>query len=183
MFHCARGRGLTPANAGVVGVFAGTGGNVSSYAFSDPHVWQSLRGQTAGLEHVASDKDFLATRVSYKLGLEGPSIGVQTSTSTALVAIHLACKSLLDGECDVALAGGVSVRFPASTGYLYEEGGVNSQDGRCRPFDANANGTVFASGVGVVVLRRLDDARARGNRIRAVVLGSAVAHDGSDKDS
>lgn len=129
----------------------------------------------------ASDKDFLATRVSYKLNLSGPSITVQTACSTSLVAVHLACQSLLNGECDMALAGGVSIRVPQKSGYLYQEGGVVSPDGRCRAFDAKANGTVGGDGVGIVLLKRLEDALTDGDCIRAIIKGSAVNNDGSLK--
>lgn len=129
----------------------------------------------------ASDKDFLATRVSYKMNLSGPSITIQTACSTSLVAVHLACQSLLNGECDMAIAGGVSIRVPQKAGYLYQDGGVVSPDGHCRAFDARANGTVSGDGVGVVLLKRLEDAFAQGDCIRAVIKGSAVNNDGSLK--
>ncbi|HKV13369.1 MAG TPA: beta-ketoacyl synthase N-terminal-like domain-containing protein, partial [Thermoanaerobaculia bacterium] len=127
---------------------------------------------------LGNDKDFLATRVSYKLDLTGPSLTVQTACSSSLVAVHVASQSLLQGECDMALAGGVSIVLPQRAGYLYEEGGIASPDGRCRAFDAEARGTVFGSGGGLVVLKRLEDALADGDTIRAVLLGSAVNNDG-----
>ena len=130
---------------------------------------------------VASDKDFLATRVSYKLGLTGPSLTVQTACSTSLTAVHLACQSLLSGECDLALAGGVSVSVPLRGGHRYEPGGILSADGHCRAFDADAGGTVPGNGVGLVVLRRLGDALAGGDRIEAVIRGTAVNNDGAVK--
>jgi acyl transferase domain-containing protein len=130
---------------------------------------------------IANNKDHLPTSVSYKLNLKGPSINVQTSCSTSLVATHLACQALLAGECDVALAGGVSINATQKAGYLYEQGGINSPDGHCRAFDADAGGTVYGSGVGVVVLRRLDDALAAGDNILAVIKGSAINNDGSQK--
>jgi len=128
-----------------------------------------------------NDKDFLSTRISYKLGLRGPSLTVQTACSTSLVAIHLARQSLLSEETDVALAGAVSVRVPHRAGYLYDGSGVVSPDGHVRAFDAAANGTVFGSGAGVIVLKRLSDALAQGDRIHAVIKGSAVNNDGSAK--
>jgi acyl transferase domain-containing protein len=128
-----------------------------------------------------NDKDFLATRLSYKLGLCGPSMTVQTACSTSLVAIHLARQSLLNGEVDMALAGTVSVRVPHRTGYFYDGGGVVSPDGHVRAFDAGANGTVFGSGGGVIVMKRLEDALAQGDQIYAVIRGSAVNNDGSAK--
>ncbi len=132
---------------------------------------------------IASDKDFLATRTSYKLNLKGPSLTVQTACSTGLVAVHLACQSLLNGECETALAGAVSIRFPHRTGYQYREGGMVSPDGHCRPFSDRSQGTVFGSGVGIVVLKRLDDAIADRDCIRAVIRGPAINNDGSAKMS
>lgn len=130
---------------------------------------------------IANDKDFLSTRVSYKLNLKGPSITVQTACSTSLVAIHLARQSLLSEETDMALAGAVSVRVPHEAGYFCDGGGIVSPDGRVRAFDAKANGTVFGSGGGVIVLKRLADAIADGDAIHAVIKGSAVNNDGSEK--
>jgi len=130
---------------------------------------------------INNDKDFLSTRISYKLDLRGPSISVQTACSTSLVAIHLACQSLLSGESDMAIAGAVSVRVPHKAGYLHDGGGVLSPDGHVRAFDARANGTVFGSGAGIVVLKRLPDAILDGDTIYAVVKGSAVNNDGSEK--
>ena len=130
---------------------------------------------------IVNDKDFLGTRISYKLGLRGPSMTVQTACSTSLVAIHLALQSLLSEEIDMALAGTVSVRVPHRAGYFYDGGGVVSPDGHVRAFDADANGTVFGSGAGVIVLKRLADALAQGDPIHAVIKGSAVNNDGSAK--
>jgi amino acid adenylation domain-containing protein len=132
---------------------------------------------------VGSDKDFVSTRVSYKLGLRGPAMTVQTACSTSLVAVHLACQSLLNNECEMALAGAASIRVPQTVGYRYEEGGVLSPDGHCRAFDAQAQGTVPGSGVGVVVLKRLDAAMADGDFIHAVIKGSAINNDGANKVS
>jgi len=130
---------------------------------------------------IGNDKDFLSTRISYKLNLRGPSITVQTACSTSLVAVHLACQSLRSEESDMALAGAVSVRIPHRAGYLCDAGGVVSPDGHVRAFDARASGTVFGSGGGIVVLKRLTDALAAGDTIRAVIKGSAVNNDGSAK--
>jgi acyl transferase domain-containing protein len=161
-----------------VGVYAGS--RMNGYLFnvySNP----AIVGTVGDLQiQVANDKDYLATRVSYKLNLGGPSLTVQTACSTALVAIHLAAQALFSGECDMALAGGVGVRVP-ELGYLFAEGDVNSPDGHVRSFDAGARGTVFGSGLGIVVLKRLEDALAAGDNIRAVVKGSAITNDGALK--
>ena len=130
---------------------------------------------------IGNDKDFLSTRISYKLNLRGPSLTVQTACSTSMVAVHLARQSLLSGETDMALAGAISVRVPHRAGYICDGGGVVSPDGRVRAFDAGANGTVFGSGGGIIVLKRLADALADGDAIRAVIKGSAVNNDGSEK--
>ena len=130
---------------------------------------------------IVNDKDFLSTRISYKLNLKGPSITIQTACSTSLVATHLARQSLLCEETDVALVGAISVRVPPKAGYFYDGAGVVSPDGKVRAFDAKANGTVFGSGGGVIVLKRLADAIANGDTIYAVIKGSAVNNDGSEK--
>jgi phthiocerol/phenolphthiocerol synthesis type-I polyketide synthase E len=131
--------------------------------------------------YIGQERDFLATRVAYKLGLRGPAVTVQTACSTSLTAVHLAAASLRGGECDVALAGGVAVMGQGERGYLYEPGGILSPDGHCRPFDERAAGTVPSEGVGVVVLKRLEDALRDGDRIAGVVLGSAINNDGAGK--
>ena len=128
-----------------------------------------------------NDKDYVATRVSYKLNLRGPSVCVQSACSSSLVAVHLACRSLLTYECDIALAGGVSIAVPLKQGYLYEEGGITSPDGHCRAFDAKANGTIIGYGCGIVVLKRLSEAIEAGDSIQAIIRGSAVNNDGSSK--
>ncbi|MGF1604609.1 MAG: SDR family NAD(P)-dependent oxidoreductase [Thermosynechococcaceae cyanobacterium] len=130
---------------------------------------------------VANDKDYLTTRVSYKLNLRGPSVNVQTACSTSLVAIHMASQSLINGECDMALAGGVSVHSPQKVGHLYQEGMILTPDGHCRAFDAKAQGTLFGSGAGLVVLKRLEDAIASQDQIYAVIKGSALGNDGGQK--
>ncbi len=130
-----------------------------------------------------NDKDFLPTRVSYKLNLTGPSVNVQTGCSTSLVAVIQAAQSLLAGGCDMALAGGVSLAFPQERGASYQEGGMASPDGHCRPFDAEAQGTVFGGGVGVVVLKRLADAQKDGDTVLAVLKGFGLNNDGSHKVS
>jgi acyl transferase domain-containing protein/acyl-CoA synthetase (AMP-forming)/AMP-acid ligase II/acyl carrier protein len=129
----------------------------------------------------ANDKDYLTTRTSYKLNLTGSSVNVQTACSTSLVTVHLACQSLINGECDMALSGGVSVHSPQKMGYLYQEGMILSADGHCRAFDADASGTIFGSGAGMVVLKLLDRAVEDGDRIYGVIKGSAVNNDGGTK--
>lgn len=130
---------------------------------------------------IGNDKDFLTTRVSYKLNLTGPSITIQTACSTSLVATVLACQSLLNYQCDLALAGGVSIRVPQKTGYLHEPGGTLSPDGHCRAFDAEAGGMIIGNGVGVVALKRLSEAIADGDYIHAVIKGAAINNDGAGK--
>jgi acyl transferase domain-containing protein/acyl carrier protein len=162
-----------------VGVYAGTG--TTSY-FLNIYAHPSLADSTGDFQiEIGNDKDHLSTRVSYKLNLKGPSLSVQTGCSTSLVATHLACQGLLDYECDMALAGGVSIGSFQPAGYFYKAGGVASPDGHCRAFDAKAQGTVSGSGVGLVVLKRLADALADGDSIYAVIKGSAINNDGSLK--
>ena len=166
--------------AGSIGVYAGVGSN--TYLLNLLSDGGSLVKAVGSYQtRIANSVDFLTTRVSYKLNLRGPSITVQTACSTSLVAVHLACQSLLNGECDMALSGGVSVATLQKRGYYYEEGGIASPDGHCRAFDANAQGTVGGCGVGVVVLKRLEDALSDGDTIRAIIKGSAINNDGSMK--
>jgi acyl transferase domain-containing protein len=165
--------------SGLTGVYAGS--SLNTYFFNILTHPELLRSLGATQLAIGNDKDFLATRVSYKLDLEGPSLTVQTACSTSLVAVHLACQGLLAGECDMALAGGVSATFPQQSGYTYRENGILSPDGHCRAFDARAQGTVGGKGVGVVVLKRLADALADGDRVRAVIKGSAINNDGAGK--
>ncbi|MCP4662692.1 MAG: acyltransferase domain-containing protein, partial [bacterium] len=165
---------------GAIGLFAGATTstyllfNLVSHAGFGEH-WDPLELL------VANAGDSLATRVSYKLNLKGPSFTVQCACSTSLVAVHLACESLLNEECDMALAGGISINVRQRTGYRYQEGSIASPDGHCRPFDAGAQGTIFGSGVGVVVLKRRADAVADGDTIHAVIRSSAINNDGSLK--
>lgn len=164
------------------GVFAGATMNtyLTHLVLRDPGIIEKFGEQGLML---GNDKDFLPMRVSFKLGLTGPSVNVQAACATSLVAIHYACRSLQSGECDLALAGGASVRVPHRAGYWYREGGTASPDGHCRAFDAHANGSVPGSGAGVVVLKRYADALRDGDRIRAVVKGSGISNDGSEKTS
>jgi acyl transferase domain-containing protein len=163
-----------------VGVYAGA--SLNSYLIAslmtNPEVMLAAGAYQAML---ANDKDFLATRVSYKLNLSGPSLTIQTACSTSLVAVQLACQALLARQCDVALAGGVSINVPRVTGYFYEPGMILSPDGHCRAFDARAQGTVAGEGVGVVVLKRLREALADRDHVRAVIRGAALNNDGSLK--
>lgn len=167
--------------AGPIGVFAGCG--MGSYFYFNVCSNRALVDQVGMflLRHTGNDKDFLATRASYTFDLRGPSINIQTACSTSLVAIHYACQSLLNGECDMALAGGVTIEMPHRRGYHYQEGEILSPDGHCRPFDHRAAGTVFGSGVGVVALRRLSDALADGDTIHAVIKATAINNDGATK--
>lgn len=165
---------------GTVGVFAGT--SLSSYMLY--HLLPFLGHQHAEdvfQAMVGNDKDFLCTRVSYKFDWRGPSITVQTGCSTSLVALHLACQALHTLECDLAIAGGVSVQVPCRRGYIFQEGGVQAPDGHCRPFDEQAGGTLFGSGVGAVVLKRAADAVNDRDTIYAVVKGTAINNDGRRK--
>ncbi|HZF07417.1 MAG TPA: amino acid adenylation domain-containing protein, partial [Thermoanaerobaculia bacterium] len=165
---------------GPVGVFAGAG--INTYLLANlQHNREVMEAVGSYQAMLASGGDFLSTRISYKLGLKGPSLTVQTACSTSLVAVHLAVQSLLNGECDMALAGGVRLLVPRKGGHQYQPGSIFSQDGHCRPFDGSATGTTEGEGVGLVVLRRLVDAVAEGDHVHAVILGSAVNNDGEGK--
>ncbi len=166
---------------GAIGVFGGSGFNAyMPYNLLPNRQFVESVGFFL-VRHTGNDKDFLTTRVSYLLDLRGPAVNVQTACSTSLVAVHLACQSLLSGECDMALAGGVTIEMPHRRGYVYHEGEILSPDGHCRPFDHRSEGTIFGSGAGIVALRRLADAIADGDYIHAVVKGSAINNDGSLK--
>ena len=166
---------------GSTGVFAGSGPNsyLINNLLSDPELVQ--REGLFMLRHTGNDKDVLATRVSYQMNLCGPSLNIQTACSTSLVAVHYACQSLLHYGCDMAVAGAVSIELPHAIGYHYRQNEIQSHDGHCRAFDANATGTVFGSGLGIVILRRLADAIADRDTIHAVIKGTAVNNDGSRK--
>ncbi|MGJ0628158.1 beta-ketoacyl synthase N-terminal-like domain-containing protein [Xenorhabdus bovienii] len=169
----------TETYPGQIGVYAGASSQWSWFKALNTEF-----NSSAEQFHVATLNDLsFCTRISYLLNLRGPSITIQTACSTSLVAVHTACQALQAGECDVALAGGVSITHPHQSGYLYQEGMINSPDGKTRVFDANACGTVFSNGVGVVVLKRLSDAIEDNDKIYAVIKGSAVNNDGSDKIS
>ncbi|MBD1865331.1 MULTISPECIES: type I polyketide synthase [Trichocoleus] len=165
---------------GRIGVYAGVGWD--SYLVFNLAGHPHLLDQTHGYQTViGNEKDHLTTRVSYKLNLKGPSLDIQTACSTSLVATNLACQSLLSYQCDMALAGGVTISVPHRTGYLHQTGGILSPDGHCRAFDAQAAGTVAGNGVGVVVLKRLEDAIADRAMIYAVIKGAAINNDGAVK--
>ena len=182
--------GLPPGDSPtVVGVYAGS--SISTYLINN--VLPSKTRDRAFLSHRYFDAaselrieqgnagDHLPTRVSHKLDLRGPSVNVQTTCSTSLVAVHMACQAIRNGECGVALAGGAAIVTPQETGYLWQQGMMLSKDGRCRPFDAEADGTIFGNGLGIVVLKPLAVARRDGDRIYAVIRGSAVNNDGGIK--
>ena len=169
----------TEAYKGALGVYAGASKSNYGHSLSSDSQWADAGG--AYQLNISTGGDFLPTRVSYKLNLQGPSINVQTACSTSLVAVHLACQGLLNGECDMVLAGGVSVSFPRRLGYRYQEGMILSPDGHCRAFDAKSQGTVGGEGVGVVVLKRLADAIADGDSVHAIIKGSAINNDGCRK--
>ncbi len=186
-WHAMEDAGFDPARQDkTVGVFgtSSTSGyllyNIMSHY--DPAM---VIGQGASFDMVAlslqNDKDHLATRVAHQFNLRGPALAVQTACSSSLVAVHLACQSILNGECEVALAGGASIRIPHHVGYWYEPGSMVSPTGHCRPFDIRSDGTIFGSGAGVVMLKPLQDAIDDGDRIHAVIRGSALNNDGSTK--
>ncbi|MCU0680765.1 MAG: thioester reductase domain-containing protein [Polyangiaceae bacterium] len=181
-WHALENAGYDPTtHRGPIGVYAGAA--FSGYTLLLEAAGDGSLGGTLGgmLQHMlGNERDYLCTRISYKLNLRGPSVNVQSACSTSLLAIHLACQALLNGECDMALAGGVAFRITQGEGYVHEPG-LTSPDGHCRAFDASAGGTLFGNGVGLVVLKRLEDALADGDTIRAVVRGSAINNDGSAK--
>src|SRR5580765_7001035 len=182
-FETLEDSGYSPAQYdGLIGVYAGVAWNTYLLSNLSTHL-DLFNGGGAFQVFITNDKDFMPTRLSYKLNLKGPSLIIQTSCSTSLVAIHLACLSLLNYECDIALAGGVTVKVPQKAGYFHQEGGLASPDGHCRAFDAKAAGTIFGSGIGVVALKRLSEALKAGDPIRAVIRGTAINNDGSSKVS
>lgn len=162
---------------GRTGVYAGAAMNILAM--------QRILAETTFTEQfqqlLLNDTNYLTTLISYKLNLQGPSLTVQTACSSSLVSVHLACQSILSGECELAIAGGVNVLLPHKAGYLSEEGMITSPDGHCRPFDANANGTVFSDGAGAVILKSLDKAILDKDNILAIIKGSAINNDGSEK--
>lgn len=165
---------------GQIGLYTGAGLNAE-------WVLRALQGAKSGEDSktletaVLNMRDYMATLISYKLNLKGPSMMVQTACSTSMVSIHLAAQALLNGDCHMAVAGGVSIRLPQKSGYLYQEGMIHSPDGHCRVFDDEAAGTVFGDGAGAVILKTLEDAEADGDHIYAVIKGTAINNDGSRK--
>ena len=170
------------AYRGAIGLYAGTA--MSAYLFSNimPNA-AFLASADARQLQMVNDKDFLCGRIAYELNLRGPAVTVQTACSTSLVAVHIACQSVLSGECDIALAGGVSIQAMEKRGYQHVEGGLLSADGHCRAFDVNASGIITGNGLGVVVLKTLANAIADGDTIHAVIRGTAINNDGRDKAS
>ncbi len=163
-----------------VAIYAGS--SLNTYVLSQLLPNRELLASVGGYQlMLGNDKDFLTTRASYKLDLHGPSMAIQTACSTSLVAVQVACQALFRGECDMAMAGGVSINFPQRTGYQYQEGMIFSPDGSCRPFDADAKGTRAGAGAGIVVLKRLEDAIADRDTIHAVIRGAAINNDGAGK--
>jgi len=164
-------------NERLTGVFAGAA--ISTYLFNNIFTQPDLMELVGPLQvGVFNSADSLASTLAYKFNFKGPSITLQTFCSTSLVAVHLACQSLLNYECDTALAGGVAISVPHGTGYLYQEGGITSPDGECRTFDARGQGSVMSNGAGIVVLKRLDQALEDGDSVYAVIRGSATNNDG-----
>jgi acyl transferase domain-containing protein len=180
-WHALEDGGYVPGNgaAGRIAVFGGVGTNWHlGNADGHPDV---RKFSSAASVVTSNDKDYLTTRVSYKLDLTGPSVNVQSACSTSLVATIMGMNSLLSHQCDLVLAGGATIEIPETKGYVFQDGGMESPDGHCRPFDAGANGTVFSRGAGVVLLKRLSEAIADGDHIYAVVLDGAINNDGGLK--
>lgn len=164
--------------SGSIGLFAGSGSSLPwmvQFLGRSGDLLQAFEAMTL------NEKDYITTRISHKLNLRGPSMAVQTACSTSLVAIHQGAESLIRGECDVALAGGVSISYPLREGYHWHEGMIYSKDGHCRPFDEQASGTVSGNGCGMVVLKPLREAQRDGDQIFAVIKGSAINNDGLHK--
>ncbi|ELR72272.1 Malonyl CoA-acyl carrier protein transacylase [Fulvivirga imtechensis AK7] len=164
---------------GLIGNYVGASTNPTSYM--NPFLRNGNGNHDLWSNLLYSDKDFISTRISHKLNLRGPSFTIDTACSTSLSAVDVATQGLLTGKCDIAIAGGVSITYHDEEGYVYKEGFINSPDGHCRAFDAEANGTVTGNGAGLVVLKRLDDAIKDGDRIDAVILASSMNNDGANK--
>jgi phthiocerol/phenolphthiocerol synthesis type-I polyketide synthase E len=165
---------------GRIGVFGST--SMSTYLLNN--IMGNLDFNKEGINYpvlIGNDKDFLSTRVAYKLNLNGPAVTIQSACSSSLVALHYGCQSVLTGECQIALVGGVSLSVPQEVGYLYKEGGILSRDGHCRPFDANASGTVKGNGCGVIAIKSLEQALKDKDPIYSIIKSTAVNNDGSNK--
>lgn len=177
VWHALEDAGYDPFRYdGDIGLYAAASSNFLHESFS---IFNNISDTFRNI--MLADKDYSCSRVAYKLNLKGPVFNVQTACSSSLVAVDVACKSLLNGQCSIALAGGISILLPENKGYFYEEGMVFSKDGLCRPFDDEASGTVFSNGGGMVVLKRLDDALTDMDHIYGVIRGSAVNNDGNEK--
>lgn len=182
VFNAFEDAGIDPGKyEGFAGVFAGCSQN--NYRLQNIEKTQAGREWSEFQKQIASDKDFLATQVAYRLGLRGPALTIQTACSTSLVAVDTACKYLSSGQCDIAVAGGAYINVPLKQGYIAQEGGILSAGGECRAFDSGADGTIFSPGVGVVVLKPLDQAVADGDDIYAVIESTATNNDGNKKVS
>jgi amino acid adenylation domain-containing protein len=182
-WHALENAGCDPAQyGGSIGVFAGMSNNswLQHRVLPNRELRDQIGYETA---MIANEKDYLATRTAYKLNLRGPALNIYTACSTSLVAVCQAVQALQSYQCDAALAGGVSVKWPQERGYTAQEGSIYSPDGHCRPYDAAATGTVFSNGLGVVVLKRLEDAVREGDHIWAVIKGAALNNDGAEKVS
>ena len=180
-WQCLETAGIDPGRAGRrIGVITGVGSNqyAQKLIYSDPERMANVHGHSLML---GNEKDYSATRIAYKLNLNGPAINIQTACSTGLAAVHTGTQQLLSLECDIALAGACSLQIPQHSGYLYHEGGILSKTGNCRPFDATADGTVGGSGGVIVALKRMDDAIRDRDTIYGVIAGSAMNNDGSQK--
>jgi len=165
---------------GLIGLFAGV--STSTYLMNNLMTHKDIVKSAGDLQlSILNEKDHFVGKIAYKLNLKGPCVTVQTVCSTSLVATHLACQSLLNGECDLAMAGGVTVRYPQENGYEFYQGGVVSSDGHIHAFDQDATGTVYSDGLGILLLKRMEDALEDGDTIRAVIKGSAVSTDGGDR--
>ncbi|MCX6250876.1 MAG: beta-ketoacyl synthase N-terminal-like domain-containing protein [Bacteroidetes bacterium] len=179
-WHALEDAGCDPYNTHErIGVFGGTGTPLHLIEMME-NSW--VRKNASGASIVTSnDKDYVTTRVSYKLNLTGPSVNVQSACSTSMVAVVMGINSLMNYQSDMILAGGATIELPERHGYLYQAGGMESADGHCRTFDKDANGTVFSRGCGVLLLKRLEDAIHDHNNIYAVILGGAINNDGNKK--
>ena len=174
--------GVDPGrSSGSIGVYAGTSNNNYRKLVESRADLIQASGEFAAM--LANEKDYVATRVAHRLNLTGPALSIHTACSTSLVAIAQAWYALMSWQCDLAIAGGINIVVPQESGYLPVEGGMESEDGYCRPFDAAANGTMFSSGGAVVVLKRVAEAIADGDTIYAVIRGVGVNNDGGDKAS